>query len=605
MAPQTQPSPAIQAMDLTTLRAVLAELRPLLVPARFEKAQQPNPHTLQLGLRGLSGMRWLEISWLAAAPRLLAIPPPPRQGEGSTLARVLQHGLGGLALVAIEQEGFERVVDLHFAPRPGEPSGRRLVVELMGRHSNVFLLDDQGRVVSLARQVREQHSRLRPITSGSFYGRPPALQSDPPSLSESQERWRRRLQLVPVTLRQALQQTYQGISPALALQLAAGAQEPAPVLLARRVDTLSQAHWDQLWEHWQRWLHDLEQERFGWDVDDAVTGSSGAAGGSSHYRCWGTATSGPVNAPLTAYYRQRLGQGELQRRRASLELKLLAAREREDRQRQQQQDLLDQVESGDELSREADALLCLAAPSREQVAAAQALYKRARRLRRSVVSITPRLELHQRQLERLDASLAFLAMHSLELRAGPGNGPQAGDLEEALRQLEALEQESEELLARGGAEGRQPRRRAPPRSAAAGTPTPLELLTPGGLQVQVGRNHRQNEWISLRQARRGDLWFHAQECPGSHVMLKASAAEAAEADLQLAADLAAHFSRARHNGRVAVLKVPSDQLQRIAGAVAGTVTHRGGEVVWASPERAAHWLAAAESVPKVPAEPGP
>ncbi|MFM9104898.1 MAG: NFACT RNA binding domain-containing protein, partial [Cyanobium sp.] len=65
--------------------------------------------------------------------------------------------------------------------------------------------------------------------------------------------------------------------------------------------------------------------------------------------------------------------------------------------------------------------------------------------------------------------------------------------------------------------------------------------------LQVGRNHRQNEWISLRQARRGDLWFHAQECPGSHVVLKASEAAAADPDLQAAADLAAWFSRARGN----------------------------------------------------------
>ncbi len=599
MAPETQPNPAIQAMDLTTLRAVLAELRPLLVPARFEKAQQPNPHTLQLGLRGLSGMRWLEISWLAAAPRLLAIDPPPKRGDGSTLARVLQHGLAGLALVAIEQEGFERVVDLHFAPRPGEPSGRRLVVELMGRHSNVFLLDAQGRVVSLARQVREQQSRLRPIASGSSYVRPPALQSDPPSLNEPQERWLRRLELVPVSLRQALQQTYQGISPALALQLADGAPVPAAELLAQPVGALRQEHWDHLWARWQRWLQDLEQERFGWEDGGSSTGS----GGSSQYRCWGITSRGPVNAPLAAYYRKRLGQGELQRRRASLELKLLAAREREERQRQQQQALLDEVESGDDLRRQADALLCLGAPSRDQVAEAQALYRRARRLRRSVVSITPRLELHQRQLERIDASLAFLTLHNPVI--SPCRGNQDGDLEDALSQLEALEQESEELLARGGAEGRRSGRRGPPRPGPASTPSPLELLTPGGLRVQVGRNHRQNEWISLRQARRGDLWFHAQECPGSHVMLKASACVAAEADLQLAADLAAHFSRARHNGRVPVLKVPCDQLQRLAGAAAGTVTHKGGEVVWASPQRAAHWLASAESVPKVPAEPGP
>jgi predicted ribosome quality control (RQC) complex YloA/Tae2 family protein len=99
-------------MDATTLRAVLAELRQVLLPSRFEKAQQSDPHTLQLALRHLDGVQWLEAGWMAEAPRLLAIGAPPRQGEGSTLARQLQHGLKGLALVAIEQQGWERVVEL-------------------------------------------------------------------------------------------------------------------------------------------------------------------------------------------------------------------------------------------------------------------------------------------------------------------------------------------------------------------------------------------------------------------------------------------------------------------------------------------------------------
>jgi hypothetical protein len=56
---------------------------------------------------------------------------------------------------------------------------------------------------------------------------------------------------------------------------------------------------------------------------------------------------------------------------------------------------------------------------------------------------------------------------------------------------------------------------------------------------------------------------------------------------------------------VPVLKVPSDQLQRLAGAAPGTVSHRGGEVVWARPERAARWLAQGPGLPSLPAEPGP
>jgi predicted ribosome quality control (RQC) complex YloA/Tae2 family protein len=105
------------------------------------------------------------------------------------------------------------------------------------------------------------------------------------------------------------------------------------------------------------------------------------------------------------------------------------------------------------------------------------------------------------------------------------------------------------------------------------------------VRLQVGRNHRQNEWISLRQARRGDLWFHAQECPGSHVVLKGSEASPREEDLAAAADLAAHFSRARGNSRVPVVMVAAETLQRIAGAGAGTVRHGSGEILWGEPER--------------------
>ena len=64
MLPVTVPT-SLQQMDLTTLRAVLWDLRRRIVPSRFEKAQQPDPHTMQLGLRTLSGMVWIELSWQA------------------------------------------------------------------------------------------------------------------------------------------------------------------------------------------------------------------------------------------------------------------------------------------------------------------------------------------------------------------------------------------------------------------------------------------------------------------------------------------------------------------------------------------------------------
>lgn len=77
------------------------------------------------------------------------------------------------------------------------------------------------------------------------------------------------------------------------------------------------------------------------------------------------------------------------------------------------------------------------------------------------------------------------------------------------------------------------------------------------------------------------------------MVLKSSAAVPEEQDLQSAANLAAFFSRARGNSRVAVMMTPCEALQRIPGAGPGTVRHRGGEVLWADPQQASSLVQAA------------
>jgi len=575
---------AIQAIDATTLRALLAELRSSLLPSRFEKAQQSDPHTLQLALRGLEGCRWIELGWQAEAPRLHGISAPPRQGEGSTLAQQLQHGLRGLALVSIEQQGWERVVELGFARRPGEPEQRWLVLELMGRRSNLFLLDERRRVVAAGRQVRPEQSRLRPIGTGDPYSPPPPLAGEPPRSEESLDDWRRRLSLVPLPLQRALQDAYQGISPGLARQLVDGLNgELGPRPLERPVTDLQPADWQALHRRWRAWLQAVEQNRFRyregggseyrcWDGDQAeARGASGAGQPEAEDSGPDSTAAGPINRALAHYYGTRLASRELEQRRATLRQRLATAANRESREADQQRSLLEAAAGSEALQQQADALLCQGDPPKEVIAQAQKLYHQARRLRRSVAAIEPRLALHRQRLDWLETSLHFLDQSAFLEQS------------EAVGALRDLEQEIEEQF-----EPRQGQRR---RRREAPTPQPLELRSPGGLRLQVGRNHRQNEWISLRQARRGDLWFHAQECPGSHVVLKGSEASPREEDLAAAADLAAHFSRARGNSRVPVVMVAAETLQRIAGAGAGTVRHGSGEILWGEPERGLRLLA--------------
>ena len=601
MASRQPQQPGLQQLDVTSLKAVLTEWRANLLPSRFEKAQQPDPQAIQLGLRSLTGIHWLELSWQPDAARLHRIDPPPRQGDGSTLAQQLQHGLRGLALVAIEQPGWERVVKLAFARRPAEPPERWLVAELMGRHSNLLLLDGQRRVIALARQVRSQQSRLRPIGTGDDYINPPPLAGEPPRLEESAASWRRRLSLLPLPLAQALLGAYQGVSPALVAQLLPADWQQLPV------GALSDDQWQLLWRNWRHWLESVAAERFRWRPQgpgyrcwSAVLASDGPSsdGPSSQgvhpqgpepqqgLEAVGRATAAargtvwPLNQAIANYYQLRLDSRRLEQQRQQLQHRLEQAAEREGHQASEQQGLLAATQGSQDLQTQADELLSQRQPSRACIDSAQALYKRARKLRRAVAAIEERLELHRQRREAIEASLIYLE--------------QADDLE----QLQGLAQDSASLLGLG-------RRQAPgagSRREQRGVPRPLELQTPDGLMLQVGRNHRQNEWISLRQARRGDLWFHAQELPGSHVVLKSSAQVASDADLQWAADLAAHFSRGRGNSRVPVVMVPTDDLQRIPAAVPGTVSHRGGSVLWGRPQRADALLA---SVPSLKPASGP
>ena len=566
----------LQVMDLTSLRAVLGDLRTQIIPNRFEKAQQPNQHSLQLGFRTLTGMIWLELSWQADAARLVRIPPPCREGSGSTLAQQVQHGLRQLALVQLEQRDFERVVLFHFAPRPGETSVRTLVLELMGRHSNVLLLDEQQRITAIARQVRQHQSRVRPLSSGDPYIPPPSLQNLPPSLEEPFDQWQRRLTLVPLGLGQALRDTYQGISPSLTRQLIniPSTDEGTPALSASTpIAEISQKQWLLLHARWTRWLNQLSCGDFNLHLDEA--------GG---YRVWNeppdsasesASESESLSLRLGLYYRNHLNQRKLLRENLELQQLLEQSRQREQAQRLEQVERLNATAGADDLQHQADAILCQAAPERESIERAQKLYQRARRLRRSIPSIEERLDHHDQRLALIDGSENFLT----DLMQADWD-----DSDDRIRQLRELRVELEDLLT--------PRRRRRRSGPPQGQPQPLELLTQDGLLIQIGRNHRQNEWISLRQARAGDLWFHAQECPGSHVVLKASAAAASEQDLQLAADLAAWFSRAKGNRLVPVVMTGVEHLQRIPGTAPGTVRHRQAELVWAEPDRACRNLEA-------------
>jgi predicted ribosome quality control (RQC) complex YloA/Tae2 family protein len=163
--------------------------------------------------------------------------------------------------------------------------------------------------------------------------------------------------------------------------------------------------------------------------------------------------------------------------------------------------------------------------------------------------------------------------------------------------LRSLEETRSELIAQGylrdstGYQGYQKERSDGKAFQGNRTPDPENLSfrrykTPQGLEILIGRNNSQNEQLTFKQASDYDLWFHAQEIPGSHVLLRLDAGDdPSDETLQLAASFAAYYSRARQSQQVPVVYTKPKHVYKPKGALPGMVIYKHERVLWAQPEQ--------------------
>ena len=552
----------IQIMDITSLKAVLAELRKKIIPSRFEKVQQLDPNTLQICFRSLTNLIWIEISWQAECPRIVEINQPSKLKGESTLAKQLQYGLRGMPLVKLEQKGFDRVVNFHFAERINESVERLIALELMGRHSNILLLDKNKTVITIGKQIRSHLSRLRPISTGDIYTPPPPLKGVEPNTIQSFKIWKEKLLLIPISLKESLQQNFQGISPSLAKQLASHDNSIAERLLRKQVNDLTNNEWKDLYQRWLRWLDVIQTETFYLCFN-----------GPTQYRVWGQSKGSSsqckdIGLNLGKYYTNLLNIRKLEQIKKQAKTKIEKMRNNESEELKAKSLLLANCSQMKSIQEKADSILCSKNPSKKKIIEAQKLYKKAKKMRRSESIINERISYHKQRLVHI------LEAHQFLEEIISNNFNQIEETINAIKQLaDGLEQYIFQNKRKSNIKNKKPKKNI----------NILELRSHSGLLIQIGRNHIQNEYISLEKARKGDIWFHAQECPGSHVILKASNGTFEEIDLKMGADLASFFSKGKNNKKVPVIMAPAKKLQRLKGAIAGTVNFREGRILWGNP----------------------
>lgn len=578
----------MQPVDFTTLTAACEELRAGWLPSRLEQVYQRDRFTISLALRTLKGRGWLDISWHPQAARLCIATPPPKTPDTFTFSQQLRHQLGGLALTAVaEIAPWERVLDFQFGKRPGEPALWHLYAEIMSKYSNVILTDADNIIITAAHQVNEKQSSVRPILTGQRYEVPPLLSDPIPSLSESQQRWQERVSLIPGKLGRCLLKSYRGLSSALVQSMI----QAAGLDPNQSSDTLTQSDWQSLFQKWQEWLLVLEKSKEDISARQNLVFLPGWTEQGYTVLGWGVVEPATdVHSLLDRYYTNQLNQQEFTQLRHQLTQKLNSILGKLRQKAQGFEQRLQQSDTADQHRQQADLLMAhlhewepgmksiiLADfdtaepvkikldPEKNAVQNAQALYKIHQKLKRARNAVEPLLAEVKAEiyyLEQVEAALAQTEFYS------------------STEDLQTLTEIREELIQQKYLED--PEYRAATKAESESHPYRFE--TPSGFELLVGRNNRQNDYLTFRLAGDYDLWFHTQEIAGSHVLMRLEPGTVAEeADLQYAADLAAYYSRSRQSDRVPVVYTEPKHIYKPKGAKPGVAIYKQERIIWAVP----------------------
>lgn len=565
------------SFDTFALAALATELRQTLLGGRVQRVTQINSLTYGFEIFIHPTRYYLVVSAEPQAPRLHLTLQKARRGVGhdTPLMLVLRKYMRGAILSAIEQPPFERMLYFHFDSRVG---GTILAAELLGTRSNLLLLEHDLTILGVARLPKSgDRPGQRVLLPNHFYQPPPPQHKlQPTELTELTLRREVDEASPGLPLARLLPQIVSGVSPLLAREITYRATGSAQTTVSQitalgSILTAFRQLFDMLrQEQWQPALafdddglpvafapyplHHLANVRHPPTFSEAV----------EIYFAQKAAGYGAAKTPLFEAIKD--ARQKLSRRRERLQ---------EDAKIQGNP--LEFKEKGEAILANAHQL----EPGQPQFSAewppgsgimfeielepalsaaenAQQYFNRYRKAQRAGEEIPAQLEkiaLEESYLEQLEQDLEMAE-----------NRPEIDTVGEALAEAGYYRPRR-----------RRKRQKSAPRQY-------LRLLAPDGARVWVGKNAFQNAHLTFNRAGADDLWLHARNVPGAHVIIPTAEGLPSEADVFWAAGVAAYYSRARHDTSVEVDVTLKKYVRAIKGAAPGLVTYRNESTLRVSPE---------------------
>ena len=575
------------ALDGAMLHLIKRELEEGILGAKVDKVFQPSREMLILAMRGKNMNRKLLVFASANSARIhFTEYPVENPAQPPMLCMLLRKRLCGARLSAIVQPGLERVLLLKFDAHNelGDEITLTLAVEIMGRHSNIILIDERGLVIDSVKRIDSELSSMRLILPGIQYELPPA--QDKYNIAEGlpDEAANKVLACHGQRLDKALMGVIQGISPVVAREIAYRSTGFTDFVL----DDISDSQKDKLRYN----LSSLKDILGGKGEPNLITIGGKPTDFTFIYpRQYGasavSSTYGDYSSMLDDYYYRR-DLGDRMKSKSQDILKLLAnssariskkldiqsaelkkCADREQLRRNgdlinanlhllQKGDILAEVV--DYYSEDCGTVKIKLDPLLTPAQNAQKYYKEYRKLQAAEQHLTGLIEQGKAELAYIDSVLDLLSRAESE------------------RELAEIRQELTD-------EGIIKRRKTAPGKQPPKLP-PLRFRSDDGFLILVGRNNRQNDSLTLKESRNYDVWLHTLHVPGSHTVIVCDGKQPPNRTIEQAAQLAAYHSGARASGLVAVDYTNIKYVSKPRGAKPGMVIYTHQSTLYVHPDEA-------------------
>ena len=586
------------AFDAFVLHAVKTDLEKNILQnnVRIQRITQLNPTDILLEFRSQQPVAGLFISINPGGSRIhLTSRHYARPSTPPAFCMLLRKHLSGGRLLSLEQPPLERLLYLRFLAtnEQGRETQKTLVAEIMGRHSNLVLLDTQPGtenplILGCLKPVPPAINRYRVVLPNHPYY-PPPLQEKLHPFAINYDYFRQEVENnLGKTVEDFMLNTFQGFSPFLAREAASRAG----------IFTVSESSSSPLWETLQEliniysseaWAPTLLHNREGQPEDFFAFKPQQALPG--HTRLFPSMsrlldemfehkvkseTRNNLSRFLYQHVKQNLDKNKRKEKKQLTELE--ETKKAEDYRRMgellymnmhripEKSNRVDVDNVFDEAGR--STITIPLDPSISPSQNAQRYFKKYRKARQGAKEINRQLKSTRREIKYLESIL--FAMEKADLES-----------------LDEIREELEEAKFIPGLSSIKIKK--------THTSKPLSFDSSEGEKIFVGRNNRQNDYLSLRFAAKTDYWFHAKNIPGAHVIVRSS--NPSETTLKEAALLAAYFSRASKSSNVPIDYTLVKNLRRIPGSRPGMVTYTNYKTIYVTPEegKMVHILARSSS----------